>query len=166
MSNLHEPLIRRAGADDYTQACELLDALDKVHRDRAPWMFHAPSAPPRSQRFFDELLASPDAAVFVADAGKLVGVAYGWLKSAPDFPVFIRQRWGVLDGLVVDPDWRRRGIGRLLAQAFEQWALDLGAVWVELNVYEFNPEAYKFYQGLGYLPLATRMRKPRSESAT
>ncbi|MBI3467311.1 MAG: GNAT family N-acetyltransferase [Planctomycetes bacterium] len=157
-----KPLIRRARAGDYTQACDLLDALDKFHRDRAPWMFKAPDAQPRSQRFFDELLTSPDAAVFVADAGRLVGVAYGVMKSAPDFPVFIRQRWGVIDGLVVDPGWQRRGIGRLLAQAFEQWALGLGAAWLELNVYEFNPEAYQFYQALGYLPLSTKMRKPRS----
>lgn len=165
MPNQQEPLIRRARAEDYTQACDLLDTLDTVHRDRAPWMFKAPDAQPRSLRFFDELLTSPDAAAFVADAGRLVGVAYGLMKGAPDFPVFIRQRRGVLEGLVVDPGWRRRGIGRRLAQAIEQWALDLGAAWVELNVYEFNPEAYKFYQGLGYVPLSTKMRKPRSESA-
>jgi GNAT superfamily N-acetyltransferase len=142
-----------------------LDALDKGHRDRAPWIFKTPDTQPRSQRFFDELLTSPDAAVFVAEADRLVGVAYGLMKGSPDFPVFIRQRWGVLDGLFVDPGWQRRGIGGRLAQAFEQWALNSGAVWVEVNVYEFNPEAYKFYQALGYLPLSTKLRKPRSESA-
>jgi GNAT superfamily N-acetyltransferase len=165
MPNLSEVVVRRARDEDYGQACVLLDALDMLHIDRASWMFTTPDEQPRSQRFFEQLLKTPDAAVFVADAGGLVGVAYGWMKGAPDFAVFIRQRWGVLDGLVVDPAWRRRGIGKSLAQAFERWALDLDAAWVEVNVYEFNPEASKFYQELGYLPLSQKMRKPRQTSS-
>jgi GNAT superfamily N-acetyltransferase len=140
-----------------------MDSLDAFHRDRLPWMFKAPNAQPRSGTYFAELLKREDSAVFVADAGSLVGVAFGLMRPAPEFPVFIQQRSGVLDGLVVDPAWRRRGIGKLLARSVESWAIRLGAPWVEVNVYEINAEARQFYEAMGYLPLSTKLRKPSPE---
>jgi GNAT superfamily N-acetyltransferase len=127
-------------------------------------MFQASGPQPRSRKFFEDMLQGPDSGVIVADAGQqLVGLAHGVMRSAPELPVFVQQRWGVLDGLVVDPACRRRGVGRRLTEAFEQWALDRGASWVELNVYEFNAEARGFYESLGYLPLSTKLRRPRRD---
>jgi ribosomal protein S18 acetylase RimI-like enzyme len=123
-------------------------------------LFKAPEGQPRSEAHFSDLLGRDDAAVFVADAGQVVGVAQGLLRTAPEFPVFRKQRWGVLDGLVVDPACRRRGLGKRLTQAVEAWAFEAGAPWVELNVYEFNTEARRFYEALGYLPVSAKLRKP------
>lgn len=162
MSTLSEPMIRRAGLDDYDGACRLLGVLDTLHRERLPWLFKAPSGPPRSEAYFAELLKRDDSAVFVADAGNLVGVAVGLMRVAPEFPTYIQQRWGVLDSLVVDPAWRRRGIGKLLARSVEGWAVELGAPWVELNVYHVNDQARSFYEALGYVPLSTKLQKSRA----
>jgi GNAT superfamily N-acetyltransferase len=122
-------------------------------------MFGAAAAAYRTTDFFADLLARDDSAVFVADAGGVVGIAHGLMRSAPELPIFVQQRWGVLDSLVVDPTWHRRGVGRLLAQSVEEWALSQGAQWVELSVYGFNVEARRFYEALGYLPLRTTLRK-------
>jgi GNAT superfamily N-acetyltransferase len=157
--------IRRARPDDYQEACRLFDIGDQLHRDRLPWLFTAPAPESRSQAFFDGLVTGPESALFVADGGYLVGLAHGVVRAAPDSPVFVKQRWGVIDGVVVDPGWRRRGIGRALSSAIEQWALNLGASWVELNVYEFNKEAAEFYRSLGYARLSSKMRKPKAGSA-
>jgi GNAT superfamily N-acetyltransferase len=160
MLNAAQAIIRRARIDDYAEACRLNDAVDELHRDSLPWMFKAPDVQPRSEAYFSDLLNREDTAVFVADAGHVVGIAFGRLRSAPELAVFRQQRWGVLDELVVDSTWRRRGIGRRLTQAVEEWALGSGAAWIELNVYEFNNEARRFYEALGYLPLSTKLRKP------
>lgn len=160
MLNAHEATIRRARLDDYAQACRLMDALDELHRDHLPWIFKTPDGQPRSEAYFSDLLSRDDSGVFVADAGHVVGVALGLLRSAPEFPVFRKLRGGVLDGLVVDPMWRGRGIGKRLTHAVEEWALESGASWIELNVYEFNTEARRFYESLGYLPFSTKLRKP------
>jgi diamine N-acetyltransferase len=165
MTNADEAFIRSARFDDYAQACRLNDALDELHRDRLPWMFKTPDVQPRSEAYFSALIDREDSAVFVADAGQIVGIAFGLLRSAPEFPVFRQQRWGVLDGLVVDPTWRRRGIGKRLTHAVEEWAFASGAPWIELNVYEFNTEARQFYEALGYLPFSTKLRKPGSAGA-
>lgn len=165
MSTSTEATIRRARLDDYDGARRLMDGLDALHRDRLPRVFTVPSDQPRSEAFFADLLNREDSAVFVADAGHLVGVAVGLMRAAPEFPVFIQQRWGVLDGLVVDPAWRRRGIGKLLARSVEVWAIGLGAPWVEVNVYEVNDEARRFYEALGYLPFSTKLHKSGPDAA-
>ena len=153
-----EATIRRASLDDYDGACRLLDALDAWHRERLPWMFKVSSDPTRSDALFADLLKRKDSAVFVADAGHLVGVAVGLMRAAPESSAFV-ERWGVLDSLVVDSAWRRRGIGTSLARSIEMWAIGSGAPWVEVNVYAVNDEARRFYEALGYVPLSTKMHK-------
>jgi ribosomal protein S18 acetylase RimI-like enzyme len=163
-ADMNHVAIRRARPEDYDEACRLFDIADQIHRDRLPWLFAARGLHVWSREFFDGLLAGDESALFVADCGGLVGLAHGSIRHAPDSPVFVRQHWGVVDGVVVDPVWRRRGIGRALTTAVERWALDLGASWIELNVYEFNDEAVAFYRSLGYLQLSAKMRKPREGS--
>lgn len=158
MSRVEEVAVRLARLEDYEGVCALMEVLDGFHRARLPWMFQAPAEAPRSEAWFEDLLGRADSAVFVADAGCLVGVAVGCLRAAPELPVFVQQRWGVLDGLVVDPAWRRRGVGMLLARSVEGWAVGAGAAWVEVNVYAANPEARRFYEALGYLPLSMKLR--------
>ena len=150
--------IRPARQEDYEAVCRLMAAGDALHQQQLPWIFATPNGPSPSEASFAELLQRE--AVFVADAGTLVGVVVGLMRAAPALPLFVQQRWGVLDALVVDPAWRRRGVGVSLVRAVEVWARELGAPWVELNVYEFNAEARRFYEALGYLPLSTKLQKP------
>ena len=154
-----ELIIRAASAADYGSACLLLDSLDALHRERLPWLFRAPETEARTTAYFEQWLAAGDAHVLLADAGEVVGIAIVLLRAAPDFAVFIPQRWAVLDNLVVAPSWRRRGIARSLTRAAEEWASAQGAAWLELGVYEFNHEARSFYEALGYVPLSRKLRK-------
>jgi diamine N-acetyltransferase len=139
----------------------LLAQVDELHRVNAPWIFQRPDAEARPREFFDELLASEGSIVLVADAqGELAGVATVMMRNAPSFAVFVNQSWAVLDNIAVVSSWRRRGVGRALTRAAEQWALGRGAKWLELGVYEFNAGARAFYQALGYAPVTTKLRKP------
>ena len=155
-----DSVIRPASPADYEATCALFDQLDVLHREELPWLFQAPASRPRSQAWFDELLSSERSTVLLAAAPAVVGLATVRLQSAPDFPVFISQHWGVIDDIVVLPSWRRRGIGARLARAAENWASERGAAWLELGVYDFNADARAFYEALGYLPVSTKLRKP------
>jgi len=154
--------VRKAVPADHDDVSRLSRSVDELHRESLPWMFRVPDVEPRPRAYLESLLGRDDAVVYVADAigaDGLVGVAFGLMRAMPAFPVFVQQRYGVLDGLVVDDAWRRRGIGKQLVQAVESWALDLGAQWLEMNVYEFNVEARRFYDALGYGALSTKLSK-------
>jgi GNAT superfamily N-acetyltransferase len=154
--------IRSAQPADHPQLSQLFDELDRLHREAAPWLLQKPERDPRPPEWLEGVLAEPKAAVLVADAGRgqCIGLASLRLRDAPAFPLFIPQQHAVLDDLVVHPDWRRRGVGRRLYEACEAWARRVGAPWLELNVYDFNTEAYAFYTALGFATTVRKLRKP------
>ena len=153
--------VRPATLSDYEQMRALLAEVDELHRVHLPWMFQEPAVEPRSKGFFEQLIEDEHSALLVAEAdSRLVGVATALLRTAPNFPVFIAQTWGVLDNIAIAQAWRRRGVGSALIEHAERWLQDRSANWIELGVYEFNEGARAFYQKLGYLPVSTKLRKP------
>jgi diamine N-acetyltransferase len=152
--------IRPAVPDDYEEITALLAEVDELHRVQLPWLFGAPKIEPRPREFFDRLLSEQSSTILVADAASVVGIATVLIRTAPEFPVFIVQTWGVLDNIAVSKTWRRRGVGKALTHAAEAWAQQQNMSWLELGVYEFNAGARAFYEALGYLPVSTKLRKP------
>ena len=155
-----ETAIRGARLSDHAHLQALLDELDRLHRDGAPWLLQKPDLNPRPLEWLQTLLASQGSALFVADAGACVGLATVHLRDAPRAAMFTRQQHAVIDDLIVHPDWRRKRIARRLYEACEQWALERRASWIEANVYEFNAEAQDFYASVGLGTTMRRMRKP------
>lgn len=65
----------------------------------------------------------------------------------------------VVHWLLVDPAWRRRGIGQLLMSQLEQAAWHAGWREVQLETHAGWAAAIAFYQSMGYAPV--RDRSPR-----
>lgn len=65
----------------------------------------------------------------------------------------------VVHWLLVDPEWRRRGIGRLLISRLEVAAWNDGWREIELETHAGWSAAVAFYQSIGYAPV--RDRSPR-----
>lgn len=70
-----------------------------------------------------------------------------------------RERDVTIQAISVRQDFRRRCVGTSLMRDVEAWAQDKKARFVELGVYEFNPEARAFYEKLGYLTVSRVMRR-------
>ncbi|WP_353707392.1 GNAT family N-acetyltransferase [Cellulosimicrobium sp. ES-005] len=115
----------------------------------------APSFVPESAAFdasFATLLADDDALVLVAEAGDAV---VGYLVAHRHATLFANAPVGRVEEVMVDDDARRRGIGRLLVEAAEDWAAATGAAYVALATRRAAP----FYAALGYDNTAAFFRK-------
>jgi diamine N-acetyltransferase len=152
--------VRKATADDYNSLCELFDEGDALHRDHLPHVFQKPSGAAREQDYYLELIADENLALLVAEVGEnLVGFVHAIVRNPPAFPVFVPRRYAIVDGIVVKSGFQNRGIGRLLMDKMQEWAIAKGATSIELNVYEFNTSAISFYERLGYQTFSRKMSK-------
>jgi ribosomal protein S18 acetylase RimI-like enzyme len=152
--------IRKATADDYNTLCELFDEIDAFHRDNLPHIFQKPNGAVREQDYYAGLIADENVVMLVAEAGvKLVGFVHAIVRDTPVMPVFVPRHYAIVDGIVVKSGFRNRGIGKMLMDKMQEWAIAKGATSVELNVYEFNRTAISFYEKLGYRTLSRKMSK-------
>jgi GNAT superfamily N-acetyltransferase len=78
-----------------------------------------------------------------AESADLVGI----LDAIRDHP---RKHDWWLGLLLLDPDYRNRGLGKRIYWTFEAWAARRGARNICAGVIEGNEPAYKFWQGLGF----------------
>lgn len=153
-------VIRKAEAEDYTALFELFDEIDAIHRENHPRIFRKPDGPIRELNYYTGLISDESSAVFLAELDEdVIGFAHAILRDVPDIPILVPRRFAIIDGIVVKSEHKKRGVGRMLMEAMEDWSKKNGATSIELNVYEFNEEAITFYENLGYETLSRRLAK-------
>lgn len=154
-------MIRRAREDDWEGARALWREVDDLHATLAPAYFRKAA---RADAEWRELLASPDAAVFVAeddgvstsagDSRGVVGVVLVRVYETPPDPAMVPLRRGHVEMLVVSRARRRRGTGARLMEEVAAWARRQGAAELVLTVWAGNRAAEAFYERLGYRELS------------
>ena len=159
--------IRPARLEDYDGIQPLAEHMDSLHRQHLPDRFLRQEGPPRSREYIAGLIADKSTFLAVAESlsvgrpaasnSQLLGVINAGLTQTPDIPVKVRRVFLKIRGIVVLPEVRRKGIGRALVQEASGWAGRHGAVEVQLSVYDYNPGAMEFFQGLGFAPLSHRL---------
>lgn len=93
-----------------------------------------------------------------ADEGQIVGVcATSWQHA-----VHVPGRYGTLQDLWVDPEWRSRAVGRALLEALFAHAREEGLPRIEVGLPQDSFAAIEatrsFYLANGFKPLGPRMR--------
>jgi diamine N-acetyltransferase len=152
--------VRKATAEDYNSLCELFDEIDALHRDNLPHIFQKPNGAAREKDYYLGLIADEHVALLVAEAGEnLVGFVHAIVRDTPAMPVFVPRHYAIVDGIVVKSGFQKHGIGKVLMDKMQEWAIARGAASIELNVYEFNETAISFYERLGYHTVSRKMSK-------
>ena len=93
------------------------------------------------------VLGRSDQQVLVAEDG--AGDVAGWVHIA-ERVLLQADRLAEVEGLVVEQARRRRGIGRHLMMAAEEWARGAGCRRISLRTNVVRSSALEFYQSLGY----------------
>ena len=152
--------IRLAAPADLIRLGELGALLVTLHHSFDADRFVAPTAqtPGGYGRFLVGQAAREDAFVLVGeDAGKVVGYIYASVEGA-DW-MALRGPAGVVQDLVVDPDRRREGIGRLLlGEALRKLAAS-GAPRFVLSTAAKNDTAQRMFAAMGFRPTMVEMTR-------
>jgi len=143
--------IRPATASDVPTLGRLGALLVRTHHDFDPQRFLA-AADGTEQgygRYLGSVLADKDIAVLVAeDAGIVVGYAYAGIEGI-DY-MALRGPAGAIYDVVVDPERRRQGIGRLLLRAAMEFLESRGSPRAVLSTAWRNEPAQKLFESAGF----------------
>jgi GNAT superfamily N-acetyltransferase len=138
---------RRARADD----------ADDVARLAAELAMSFEFSAARFRQHYPSLLADDGACLLLAVSGP---ISVGYLLGFRHLTFYANGPVGWVEEIVVRDEERGHGIGRLLMDAFEQWAIAEGCALVALATRRAAP----FYRALGYQESATYFRKVLTET--
>jgi GNAT superfamily N-acetyltransferase len=103
-------------------------------------------------RAYPQVLVSNDMCLTVAETS---GVIIGYVLGTSHLAFYANGKVAWVEEIMVKPDFRRKGIGKLLMQNFEAWAASKECRLVALA----TRRASDFYQSLGYAESASYFRK-------
>lgn len=126
-------MIRRAKESDATELARLTSQLG----------YPVTESTLRSR--LARMVGAADCCLLVAESpdGRLAGWIHGYLCQLLESDYRVE-----IGGLVVDEDCRRKGHGRRLVQAVEDWARECGAVELSVRCREERVESHRFYESL------------------
>lgn len=153
-------IVRDAVIDDFKRLNVIYEQVDKLHRDAHPGRFRKPEVTGRPAEYFESLMKMPEAYLLVVEKdGEVIGFAEAYIRYTPDYPILQPRKWVLIDGIAVDKAYRKTGAGQALFDELICRARAAGIDQIELNVYEFNEPAYKFYRKNGFETVCKTMSK-------
>jgi GNAT superfamily N-acetyltransferase len=160
--------VRPASSGDGQGVARCWTDAGEYYEDLEPATFQVPDTPGLAG-WFEQLLSAPrpdDELWLVAETG---GEAVGFVTARllpPDADATrqlvrdLGQVRVVVDALVVDARYRRRGIGTRLLGSVEEWARTRGAALLLLDTYAASPLSVPFYERrMGYARRSVRFQK-------
>jgi len=143
--------VRAARLNDYPAISRLLLQIAQLHHEWRPDVFR-PASQKYNSKQYKTMLKDKDAPILVAEnaQGQVLGYAMCKIFSTQN-PVMVERGYLYLDDLCVDEKARGQGVGELLMQAVTALAKERGLDKIELNAWECNEGARKFYEKLGYV---------------
>ena len=145
------PSIRTATLKDVGAIGRLGALLVREHHDFDPQRFIA--ATPQTEKgygsFLGTQLEEPTIVILVAEReGEVIGYTYSGIEGT-DY-MSLRGPAGVMYDIVVDPDHRQQGVGRLLVDATLEALKSKGAPRVVLSTAERNAAAQRLFDRAGF----------------
>jgi ribosomal protein S18 acetylase RimI-like enzyme len=160
------PIVRRATPADLPGIGRLGALLVEEHYDFDSRRFLAasPRTPANYASFISTQLEDPNKAVLVADDnGEMIGYAYAAVEGY-DY-MALRGPAGVLHDVIVDPEHRGQGVGRLLIVATLEFFSSHGVPRVLLLTAEQNEAAQRLFASMGFRRTMIEMTRELDDPA-
>ena len=142
--------IRFAKEADLSRVNELRKQLNDLHVAGKPEIFR-PGFPKELADYVYAIFDDPDRKIVVAERdGVVCGFAVLHHVVRPETPYMFERDYLDVDEFGVDGQVRRQGVGTALIAFIRAYAKARGFRRIELNMWEFNQEALKFYESIGF----------------
>lgn len=142
-------LVREARGSDDRALLALFRVMMDEHRALDPRFRLRPDAEILFREDLRERIHDRSSFVRVAEVGgRVAGYLTGTERINP--PLLASRRVGYIHELCVEPELRRRGVGRALAEAFLEWCRARGLREVQLRAAALNPQSQAFWRRLGW----------------
>lgn len=143
--------IRRATRGDVRALGRLGALLVRTHYefDAKRFLSEAPETASRYGGFLGTQLDNPEAGIFVAELhGSVIGYVYAAVEGY-DY-MSLRGPAGVLQDIVVDPEHRNRGVGRMLLETAIEFLKTKGMPRAVLSTAARNETAQRLFASAGF----------------
>jgi len=101
----------------------------------------------RYEGFLLDMIPKSYKQVAVFDGETCVGLTGFWFGTK-----LWTGKYLEIDNFIVHPEYRKKGIGKLLTQFIDEKAKEFNCTCIVLDAFTGNFEAHKFYYNQGYVP--------------
>jgi len=141
--------IRPMRPSDYPQVDRLMGRLHALHvcgRSHVNMdMAHVYS----KEKFLEMIADASVIALLAEEDEQTIGLCFAHIRNRT---CMVNMKSAYMDDLIVDENFRHRGVARRLFEETEKHARDLGAERLDLMVWSFNEDALAFYGAMGMTP--------------
>lgn len=143
-------MIRFAEKKDLERVNELRRQVSQVHANGRPDIFRAEFRSEMRDLIYS-IWESENKDIIVAVQDNIIcGFACVQYITKPESPYSLERKYYQVAEFGVDENYRRQGIGRELFQYIRADAKKKGFNRIELDMWEFNEGALKFYEAVGF----------------
>ena len=141
-------MIRKIVEKDYEELKKLVYQVHELHYSNRPDIYV--DGNPLPLEYFNAILNDDNAFNYVyVEDNKICGLLMATKKSNRAIPISKQRTTYFIEDIVVDNNYRRKGIGKKLYYFLKEQASKENIDAIELNVWAFNESAIKFYESLG-----------------
>ena len=151
--------IRKAEEKDIDKILDLLLQVLEVHASVRPDLFIHGATKYTRKELLHIINEEPDRPIFVGvnEADEVLGYVFCEIKEQKAMNVIRPYRFIYIDDLCVDEKMRGQHVASALFRFVAEEARKKGFYEINLNVWEGNDNARKFYETMGLKPMKTTM---------
>ena len=146
--------IRLAKVNDIENIINLQVQTFEIHLKARPDWF---KETPLNFDYIKNMIEAKDGDIFIAEENnKIIGYCIIYIRKYKDHAIFEDMENIEIDEMCIDENYRKKGIGKKLFDQVKIYGKGINAGSIELQVWDFNKDAIKFYEKMG---MKTRIKR-------
>ena len=141
--------IRNFSIDDFKGINYLMNQVHRLHMDSRPDVYRKTNEPISKKDFLGIVSDNNSISILAEINNIIVGLCVISIRSISTNIALIARRVAYMEDLCVSQDYRKQGIGKELFIEAKKRTLEFNVDSLELMVWEFNTNAFNFYENQG-----------------